>query len=105
MSAQAASHGLQYHARAIAAQPDLSGISQWLAGTTVVSEENEVHINTLLLAMHYCIFPPESIAGIVPATSLQANVMMPCMLYKAAYILKSFLQGTYRLLQRHATLF
>ena len=50
-------------------------------------------------------FPPESIAGIVLATGLEVNVMMPCMLYKAAYILKSCLQGTYGLLQRHATLF
>lgn len=44
MSAQAASHGLQYHARSIAAQIGEKGASCWLAGTTVVGEENEASL-------------------------------------------------------------
>lgn len=42
MSTHPASHGLKYHARAIAAQADDGGASCWMAGTTVLTEENEV---------------------------------------------------------------
>lgn len=43
MPGAAASYGLQYHARSIAAQIAEQGASCWLAGTTVFAEENEVH--------------------------------------------------------------
>lgn len=54
MSAQAASHGLQYHARAIASQTGNTAGSCWLAGTTAAAEENEVCTVAARLAPLLC---------------------------------------------------